>query len=267
MADMVHAQHDSPRKFRVFAITGKGGVGKTTFAFLFARALIARGRHPLLIDADPALSHLARALGITPEHTIESIRAELIGVAARGNADEKAVTAREIGSIVARSVVKGADYDLLVMGQPASAGCFCPSNTLLRSVIRELAGQYDSVIIDCEAGLEQIHRQVIGTVEFIIIVTDPSARSFATAEAILASARRFTQYKRAGLVVNKVIQGAAVKIPAWVEKHGVIILGELPDVPALREHESLDSCLTEGFQLPVLEPAVASIAEKIDGGT
>nr|MDO8085828.1 AAA family ATPase [Candidatus Sigynarchaeum springense] len=267
MAGMVHAQHDNPQKFRVFAITGKGGVGKTTFAFIFARALIARGRHPLLIDADPALSHLARALGITPEHTMESIRAELIGVAARGDAGEKAIIAREIGSIVDRSVVKGADYDLLVMGQPASAGCFCPSNTLLRSVIRELAGRYDSIIIDCEAGLEQIHRQVIGTVEYIIIVTDPSARSFATGEAILASARRFTQYKRAGLVVNKVVHGAAVKIPAWVEKEGVVILGELLEEPALREHESMGLSLTEGLELPVLESAVALIAEKIDGAT
>jgi CO dehydrogenase maturation factor len=264
MADMMQSQHENPHRFRVFAIVGKGGVGKTTFAFFFARALIARGRHPLLIDADPAMSHLARALGVTPEHTIENIRTDLIGVAARGDAGEKAVVARDIESIVSRSVVKGPDYDLLVMGQPTSAGCFCPSNTLLRSVIREVIGQYDAIIVDCEAGLEQIHRQVIGTVEYIIIVSDPSARSFATAEAILASALRFTQYKRAGLVVNKVPRGAEIRIPEWVENGGVAVLGELPDEPALREHEAEGLSMAGEPVSSTLRPAAEAIAQRID---
>ncbi|MBN2151500.1 MAG: AAA family ATPase [Candidatus Lokiarchaeota archaeon] len=260
---MAHTHHSTPRQPAVLAVVGKGGVGKTTFAFLLARALIARGRHPLLIDADPSLSHLARALGVAPEHTIEGVRAGLIGVAARGDAAEKARVAREIDSIVARSVMRSRDYDLLVLGQPTSAGCFCPSNTLLRSVIHKVIGQYDSVIIDCEAGLEQIHRQVISTVDYIVIVSDPSTRGFATAEAILASARRFTNFKRAGLVVNRVPHGGETMVPEWVEREGVHVLGALPDEPALREQESRGSSLAGDLDLPALRPAFEIVAHKI----
>nr|MDO8108912.1 AAA family ATPase [Candidatus Sigynarchaeota archaeon] len=264
---MPQTPENTQHPFRVFAVVGKGGVGKTTFAFFFARALIARGRHPLLIDADPALSHLARALGVLPERTMESIRADLIHVASHGTSEEKTKAAHDVDAVVARSVIKGPDYDLLVMGQPTSAGCFCPSNTLLRSVIRQLINQYDAIIIDCEAGLEQVHRQVISAVDYLVVVTDPSARSITTAEAIIASSQRFTQYKRAGLVVNKVTRGTTIHLPEWVEKQGIDVLGQLPEEPSLQEHESTSLSLVGNRAFVPLQSAVESMVEKIDGST
>ncbi len=73
----------------IIAITGKGGVGKTTITYFLAEEFIVRQIHPLLIDADPTTSHLARLLGIAPVTTIEHLRNELIGVAARGDEQER----------------------------------------------------------------------------------------------------------------------------------------------------------------------------------
>ncbi len=223
-------QHDP----HVIAVVGKGGAGKTTVTYFLAQEIITHQIHPLLIDADPTTSHLARLLRITPETTIEHLRRDLVGVAARGDAQEKALIAKNLDDIVSKSIIRKPDFDLLVMGQPELAGCFCPSNTLLRAVIEKLAGDYAMVLIDCEAGMEQIHRQVIRQVEFVVIIAENTRSSIETATQILQAANKFTHYAQAGLVLNK-IQGAQdITHPI---SSNLTLLGTIPDDPALKELE------------------------------
>lgn len=227
----------SKNAMQVIAIVGKGGVGKTTFTALLTRCLIEAGHVPFLIDADPTMSHLARVLGVPLHETLEHVRQELVRTAARRDSSASATLADQLDDVVADSVVHTRDFSLLALGQPESAGCFCPSNTLLRSVIEKIFPEYDCVMIDCEAGLEQIHRKVIRVVDFLVVVTDTALRSLETAGALVKSARKFTKFKHVGLVINRVPPRAKKMLLARAGDLHVPILGTIPNDDALLEIE------------------------------
>ena len=108
------------------------------------------------------------------------------------------------------SVVIHADgFDMLVMGRPEAPGCFCSVNDLLKYAIGSLSEKYDLVIIDGEAGPEQINRRVLSSVDMLLVVSDMSARSLETACGILDVAKRGQDDIRIGrscLVLNRVKQ-------------------------------------------------------------
>lgn len=211
------------------AVVGKGGAGKTTCAYLLARHIIARGIKPLLIDADPTMSHFARVLGLAQGNSIESIRDRLIKTAAIGTPTEKEFLAQNLDNIVEQSLQHHLDYSLLIMGQPERSGCFCPSNSLLRSIIETISGRFPVVLIDCEAGLEQIHRNVISKVDYLVIVSDSSLRSLETAEKILESAKKFTHYQDVGLILNKVKENHFAHLESKIQTLNVKLLGLVPE--------------------------------------
>ncbi|MHA1341647.1 MAG: AAA family ATPase [Promethearchaeota archaeon] len=192
------------------AVTGKGGSGKTTFVLLLAKTIIAEtNKSILLIDADPTLSHLAKILGIdmnqkeNSQKSIRFIQQEIINAAQFYDVEEKRILAESLNDIINEIIFHQKDFDLIVMGQPKSAGCFCPINTLLREVIEQVSNKYDIVIIDCEAGLEQIHREIIKNIDFLVVLSEPIQRGIATANAIIESAKKFMNPKHFGLILNK----------------------------------------------------------------
>ncbi|MFX0102294.1 MAG: AAA family ATPase [Candidatus Hodarchaeota archaeon] len=211
----------------IYAIVGKGGTGKTTFTTLFAKVLIEMRVHPLLIDADPTMSHLARSLGVDVKESIEEIREKVIRTAARRDSKENETIAEQIDQIVSDSMIRQEDFSLIVMGQPEKAGCFCPSNQLMRAIIEDISAEFGTVLIDCEAGMEQIQRKVIRSVDFLIIIADSSVRSIETAENILKTAKKFTNYKKIGLVLNKV-QKHHEPLLERVNSSGIPLLGTIP---------------------------------------
>lgn len=223
--------------YRVFAIVGKGGSGKSTFTALFAQQLMNKGVFPLLIDADPTLSHLARILDIKPLYTIEKIRQQLIMVASKGTNEQKSQIAVTIDEIVEKSIIYQDKFSFLVMGQPESAGCFCPSNILLRDVIENISKKYDALVIDCEAGVEQIHRNVIKSIDFLIILSDSSHRSIETAENIRKSAEKFIKIKRSGLVINNINQNHEKQVQDFLKGLNFNLLGIIPRDPEIEEFD------------------------------
>ena len=188
----------------IIAIAGKGGVGKTIITTLIAKAISTSYKFKLLlIDADPTHPHLSKMVQLVPEKSLEKIRAELIDKSISKKADIQTI-AETIDFEVYSAIIESKDFSLFSIGQPEGPGCFCPSNALLRKVIESISNDFDVVLIDCEAGLEQINRMVIRSVDIILIVSDISLRSIETAKSISESAKKFTQYRKIGVIVNRV---------------------------------------------------------------
>lgn len=182
---------------RVIAICGKGGVGKTAVCALMTHALLHRpdtGRL-LVIDADPALG-LALALGIQPERTIASVRDELLAAATSGSAQAEREIAGKLDYLVTQSMVETDDFAFIAMGRSHDLGCYCSVNDLLRDALELLVREFDTVLIDGEAGLEQINRQVVASLDYLVAVSDGSARASRTIETIWDMAGEHDLVKR-----------------------------------------------------------------------
>lgn len=175
------------------AITGKGGVGKTTFAAIMARLYAEEGRSVLAVDADPD-ANLASAIGIPPDEL-----SKVVSLTEMKDLIEDR-TGAKIGSIggIFKLNPKVDDLPealcyrkdgirLLVMGRSkeGGSGCYCPENSLLRSLISHLILERDDVVIlDMEPGIEHITRGTAQGVDAFIVVVEPGMRSIQTAKQI-----------------------------------------------------------------------------------
>ena len=175
------------------AISGKGGVGKTTLAGVMARILAKRGRKVLAIDADPD-SNLASAIGLPKEAL-----AKLLPIASMSSMIEERTGAKKgtFGSVLKLNPKvddlpdeMGVNYEgirLLLLGciPQGGGGCFCPENVLLKNLVRHLlVKREEALIIDMEAGLEHLGRGSTGQVDALIIVVEPGQRAMNTARQI-----------------------------------------------------------------------------------
>jgi len=189
------------------AITGKGGVGKTTLSALLVCALLRRGRGPVLaVDADPN-SCLDGALGVRAVKTLGGVREEAREIAGKGMAT--GIAKQELLELkIGESLVEADGFDLIAMGRPEGAGCYCYANNVLKETIQSIARNYPAVVIDNEAGLENLSRRIVCRVDAMLFVTDPSQRGFETVRRLCSLAREMkNEYGRLGLVVNRVRGG------------------------------------------------------------
>ena len=211
------------------AVTGKGGVGKTTVSALLACALRERGFDVVAIDADPD-SNLAACLGveqadqIAPLVSLKELIEERTGVKPGTTGgmfrlnpfvadipDRYAVTVRGIRVLVAGAVKKG------------GAGCYCPENSMLRALVSHLLLDKDTaLVLDMEAGVEHFGRGVVQAVDHLLIVVNPGQRSIETARRIqeLAADIGLT---RLGVVLNR----------ARTPDDAAFIRAALPDLPVV----------------------------------
>jgi CO dehydrogenase maturation factor len=175
------------------AITGKGGVGKTTLASLLARLYAADGNTVIAIDANPD-ANLAMALGlpqdqarsITPIAEMEDLIEERTGAKPGSGAPFFKLNPR-VDDIPERFSAKIDGIRLLTMGtvKTGGGGCMCPESALLKSLISHLLfRESDVVVMDMDAGVEHLGRGTAQAVDALIIVVEPGKRSIQTAEAI-----------------------------------------------------------------------------------
>ncbi|MDQ5985777.1 MAG: Septum site-determining protein MinD [Syntrophus sp. SKADARSKE-3] len=188
---------------RIIAVAGKGGVGKTTLAALMVLRLIAQGHRPILaVDADPNAC-LDGALGVKAVKTVGGVRED-----ARAFAQEGMVQGmdkhRFLQLRIAESLVEDQDFDLIAMGRCEGPGCYCYANNVLKAVLQEMVLQYPYVVLDNEAGLENLSRRIVQKVDLLVLVTDPSVRGFDTVKRIhgLAGEMEVT-YDKLAIIVNR----------------------------------------------------------------
>jgi CO dehydrogenase maturation factor len=214
------------------AMTGKGGVGKTTLAALTVEWLVARGEAPVLaVDAD-SNANLHEALGVGYRATVGGIRESARGDVPRltGMAKQEFLDLR-----VQEALVEQAGYDLIVMGRPEGQGCYCFANNVLRDVLDRLSRQYKHIVLDSEAGLEHISRRTLLRLDHLLIVSDASVRGVRTARRVSELADEVSLGAAArGLILNRVPDGAlTAPLQQEVEASGLPLLATIPLDPAI----------------------------------
>lgn len=192
------------------AITGKGGVGKTTFASTLCRLYAAEGRTVLAADVDPD-ANLGLALGFSEEEVnaivpISKMR-KLVEERTGANAANKFFKLNPQVSDIPDTYAKEINgVKLLVMGtvETGGSGCVCPEHVMLKAILSSLAFRKDDVVVmDMEAGLEHLGRGTASMMDQFVVVIEPGARSIQTYGKVkeLAADLGITQVR---VVANKV---------------------------------------------------------------
>ena len=223
----------------IIAFAGKGGVGKTSLAATTVRLL--KEAYPdkkiLAIDADPAVG-LSTALGIEVKTTIDDIRKEIVAFAEAGEGARAVELMGESRYRIFDALEEPEGYSFLAIGRPEAAGCYCKINGYLKEVIRLLADQFDYVVIDGEAGIEQINRRVMEKVTHLMLVTDTSKKGCQVIKTIRDVADELVMYERCGAIVNRLPDALTLQMAEEVIDTGDIeILSYIPSDASLTQFD------------------------------
>lgn len=189
------------------AITGKGGTGKTTIAGLIVLRLIARGCRPVLaVDADPNTC-MDAALGVQVKKTIGSVREEAREAAGQGMSS--GISKQQLLELkIAESLVEAKDFDLIAMGRPEGPGCYCYANNVLKSILSKISSNYPYIVLDNEAGLENLSRRIVQKVDLMIMIADPSRNGLETVNRLFTLANDMDiKYDKLAVVINRLRSG------------------------------------------------------------
>jgi CO dehydrogenase maturation factor len=234
------------------AITGKGGVGKSTLAGVLAHLAKDSGKRVLAVDSDPD-ANLAFALGVPA-----SEREKIIPIAQRTELIEERTGAKlkqfgqifklnpEISDVADRFSYDANGIHLLVMGaiEAGGSGCACPENVFLRNLLSNIILQRDEfVVVDMEAGIEHLGRATAKSVDLMIIVVEPTSQSIATAKSIAALAQEIG-VRNIAFVGNKI---SAEEDKSYVSRRlvGLKPLGYIPYSESIRKSDRESTSLID----------------------
>ncbi|MGL6014815.1 MAG: AAA family ATPase [Selenomonadaceae bacterium] len=214
-------------KSKIIAVAGKGGVGKTSISASIVKVLVQAYPNAkiLAIDADPAVG-LSTALGIEPTSTIDDIRKAIIENVEDGNTKEAVELLGEARYRIFDTMVEKDGFAFIAVGRPESAGCYCKVNSYLKEVISILSKEFDYVVIDGEAGIEQINRRVMEKVSHLILITDLSKKGTQVIQTIKKVADSLQMHDEAGAIVNRIGDMSLVE---FVDTGDVPILAYIED--------------------------------------
>ena len=216
------------------ALAGKGGTGKTTTAGLLIKYLVAKGKTPILaVDAD-CNANLNEVLGLDVKDTLGKAREDM------KKGDVPAGMTKDIfmSMRLEEAVAEEKDFDLVVMGQPEGAGCYCAANTLLTGFLEKLVANYKYIVMDNEAGMEHISRLTTHNVDILLIISDTSRRGVQAALRI----HQLSQELKIGvgssyLVINRVKGDLHPEVLAMLAEGGLELAGTLPDDETVYEYD------------------------------
>lgn len=191
-------------KTTIIALVGKGGVGKTSLSAITVRLLSEAypDKRILAIDADPAVG-LATALGVDVQSTVDDIRKLFVQTVEDGNTKAAIEMLGEAKYQMFDALVEMDNVSFLAIGRPEAAGCYCKVNAYLKEMIGMIADNFDYVVIDGEAGIEQVNRRVMEKVTHLILVSDASRKGLQVVNTIHKVASELVMFDKAGLIVNR----------------------------------------------------------------
>jgi CO dehydrogenase maturation factor len=257
------------------ALAGKGGVGKTTIAGMVIKYLAeTQDRAILAIDADPS-SNLNMVLGLDLEWTVGDIREDMLAQvqqsllqsgAAMGTLQGGMSKADYLDFEVRSSLSEGDRFDLIAMGRPEGAGCYCAVNHNLREVVDSISKSYRYVVIDNEAGMEHLSRRTTRDVAHMLMVSDPTQRGIVATERIAQMIPDLDiNVENVHLILNRVMGEIPEPLMEKIASMGVNFLGAVPANQDLMEFEFSGRPLVDlGDESPVYQ-AVAGMMQEILG--
>lgn len=218
---------------KILAVAGKGGVGKTSIAATLVKLLVAS--HPdkkiLAIDADPAVG-LSTALNVDVGMTIDDIRKEVVANAEDGNSKAAIELLGEARYRIFDALVEMEGFSFIAIGRPEAAGCYCKINSYLKEVIKLLSANYDYIVIDGEAGIEQINRRVMEKVTHMLLITDSSKKGTQVIRTIKQVADELVMYEKIGVIANRLPE---LEVTKYMDFGGIPLLSCILSDTALVE--------------------------------
>ena len=195
----------------IIALSGKGGVGKTSISATIVKLLVEAypDKKILAIDADPAVG-LSTALGIEVQMTIDDIRKEIVESVEDGQTKSAIELLGNARYKIFDALVETDGFAFIALGRPESAGCYCKINAYLKEVISILSNEFDYVIIDGEAGIEQINRRVMEKVTHLLLITDASKKGTQVISTIKNVADELVMYQKIGAIVNRIPEESVI---------------------------------------------------------
>lgn len=241
---------------KLIAVTGKGGVGKTTISSLLVRSMVKKGHTPILVvDADPN-ANLNEVLGLEVGETIGSIREEM---SERSGATPGGMAKHDYLELKVNECLVEADgYDLLVMGRPEGPGCYCFANNVLRDVLKMLGKHYSRIVIDNEAGMEHMSRRITTSIDRLFIISNPTLRGLLAAERIrdLVGDLKLS-VGNMYVLINRVHNGLPDEVAKRIDNIGIPLIGAIPEEELVLEFD--------GNGRPLIElPETSSTVQKLE---
>ncbi len=216
------------------AMAGKGGTGKTTLAGLLVKYLVHSQKTPVLaVDAD-SNANLNEVLGVQVEETLGEARENM----KKGQVPSGMTKDIFMEMKLEQAVVEADGYDLVVMGQPEGAGCYCAANTLLTNFLDRMQGNYPYIVLDNEAGLEHISRLTTKNVDVLLVVSDTSRRSIQAATRINKLASELNiGIGRSYAIINQVKEALPEAMLDVLKEGGLELAGTVPADPVVYDFD------------------------------
>jgi CO dehydrogenase maturation factor len=216
------------------ALAGKGGTGKTTMAGMIVKYLVHNGKTPILaVDAD-SNANFNEVLGLAVSDTLGEAREDM----KRGKVPNGMTKDIFISMRLEEAIQEAQGYDLIVMGQPEGAGCYCAANSLLTGFMEKLVDNYPFVVMDNEAGMEHISRLTTKNIDLLLIVSDTSRRGLQAAIRIDKLARELNiVVGQSYLVINQARSEPAPQVLKLLENEDLKLAGTVPADDAIYEFD------------------------------
>lgn len=243
----------------IIALSGKGGVGKTSVSATIVKLLVEAypDKKILAIDADPAVG-LSTALGIDVGLTIDDIRKEIVSTVEDGNTKAAIEILGDVRYKIFDALIETDGFAFIAVGRPESAGCYCKINAYLKEVISLLSADFDYVVIDGEAGVEQINRRVMEKVTHLLLITDASKKGTQVISTIKSVADELVMYKKLGAIVNRVPDESVIP---HINTNGIHVLSYIENDKNLAIYDIEGKNITE---LPEDSNVVRGVREALE---
>ncbi len=246
----------------IIAVAGKGGGGKTSLTVLLIKELLRRKQGPVLaVDADPN-ANLGEVLGVEAKTTIGSICDQALG--SMSQVPQGMSNGEFLEYHIQSAVIEAGGFDLLSMGRPEGAGCYCYVNNLVRKLVDKLIKNYPLVVLDNEAGLEHLSRRTTRQADLLLLISDSSLRGLKAVSRVVELVKELKlDIRDYGLIVNRSIGELSPRFMDHVDEQGLKLWGIVPHDDTIAR---LDAEGIPLMRLPAEAPAaqvVSRLADKL----